>query len=253
MIEQHVEIDTPDGRMNTFICHPERGGPHPIVLFFMDAPGIREELRDMARRLGTVGYYVMLPNLYYREGEEELGDFLGEAGAAAREKMMALMATLSIPMVMRDAEALLAYAAADGAADGAASDGPAGAVGYCMSGRYAVSAAIHFPARVKAAASIYGVRLMTDGQDSPHLGARGTDADYYIAWAEIDHYAPLAEMEPLRRSLAEGGVRAEVELYPKAEHGFAFPGRPAYDKAAAERHWERLFALFARNLTPHGA
>jgi carboxymethylenebutenolidase len=68
MIERQVEIPTADGQMNTFICHPERFGPHPVVLFFMDAPGIREELRDMARRLGTVGYYVMLPNLYYRSG-----------------------------------------------------------------------------------------------------------------------------------------------------------------------------------------
>jgi carboxymethylenebutenolidase len=244
LIEHQVEIATADGRMNTFVCRPERGGPHPVILFFMDAPGIREELRDMARRLATVGYYVMLPNLYYREGVEELGDFIGAAGGAAREKMMALMATLSIPMVMSDAEALLAFADADEAA----SKGAAGAVGYCMSGRYALSAAIRFPARVKAAASIYGVRLITDRPDSPDLGVRGTDAEYYIAWAEIDHYAPLAELEPLRASLKEGGVDAEVELYPKAEHGFAFPQRPAYDKAAAERHWERPFALFARKL-----
>ena len=246
MIERRVEIETPDGRMNTFVCHPERDGPHPVILFFMDAPGVREELRDMARRLGTVGYYVMLPNLYYREGEEELGTFIGEAGAPGREKMTKLMATLSIPMVMRDARALLALADRDVAA----SKGPVGAVGYCMSGRYAVSAAIHFPERVKAAASIYGVRLMSDRPDSPHLGARGTDAEYYVAWAEVDPYAPLKDMESLRTSLAEGRVKAEVELYPKAEHGFAFPERPAYDKAAAERHWERLFALFGRNARP---
>ncbi len=36
----------------------------------MDAPGIREELYDMARRLATVGYYVLLPNLYYRAGRD---------------------------------------------------------------------------------------------------------------------------------------------------------------------------------------
>src|SRR6266576_1853623 len=68
MIEQTLDIATKDGAMETFICHPERGGPYPAVLLLMDAPGIREELRDMARRLGTVGYYVLLPNLYYRAG-----------------------------------------------------------------------------------------------------------------------------------------------------------------------------------------
>ena len=31
-------------------------------------------------------------------------------------------------------------------------------------------------------------------------------------------------------------------------HGFAFPGRWCYDKSAAERHWERLIALYRRSL-----
>ena len=53
-------------------------------------------------------------------------------------------------------------------------------------------------------------------------------------------------VEGLRRSL--GDVNAEVEIYPGVEHGFAFPQRAAYDKAAAERHWERLFALWKRRL-----
>ena len=54
--------------METFICHPERGGPHPTVMLLMDAPGIRDELRDMTRRLASAGYFVLLPNLYYRAG-----------------------------------------------------------------------------------------------------------------------------------------------------------------------------------------
>ena len=70
MIEKTLDINTGDGAMETFICHPERGGPHPAVLFMMDAPGIRDELRDMARRLASVGYYVLLPNLYYRAGRD---------------------------------------------------------------------------------------------------------------------------------------------------------------------------------------
>ena len=73
MIDQQIEILTKDGHTITFITHPERGGPFPVIIFYMDAPAIREELRDMARRLGTSGYYVMLPNLYYRAGVMELG------------------------------------------------------------------------------------------------------------------------------------------------------------------------------------
>ena len=64
MIEKHLDISTQDGAMNSFVVYPDEGGPYPVVLFYMDAPGYREELRDMARRIAAVGYYVVLPNLY---------------------------------------------------------------------------------------------------------------------------------------------------------------------------------------------
>src|ERR1700735_911546 len=150
MIERSIQIVTPDGRLSTFICHPERDSPHPAIIIFMDAPGIREELRDMARRLGAVGYYVMLPNLYYRSNVEELGSVVGEANIATRQKALQLMTTISIAMVMQDADALLAFAAADAAA----SRGPMGCVGYCMSGQYAINAAVRHRDRIRAAASI---------------------------------------------------------------------------------------------------
>lgn len=244
MIERQTELTTADGRMNTFIVHPERQGPHPIVVFYMDAPGIREELRDMARRFASVGYYVLLPNLYYRSGVEELGSFTGEAGAAVREKALGYMETLSITKVMEDTDALLAYAATDDAA----SAGPFVCVGYCMSGQYAINAAARYPNRVVAAASIYGTRLVTDQPDSPHLAASRAKGEIYVACAEIDHWVPPEMVGQMKDALRDGGVNAELEMYPGVEHGFAFPNRPAYNKPAAERHWERLFALFARGL-----
>ncbi|HXA35774.1 MAG TPA: dienelactone hydrolase family protein [Steroidobacteraceae bacterium] len=240
MIEQQLQISTKDGRMNTFICHPERSGPHPMIIFYMDAPGIREELRDMARRLGTVGYYVALPNLYYRFGVEELGPYIGEAHAATREKFMKLKNSLSIPMVMDDTDALLSHAGADPAA----SVGPMGCVGYCMSGRYAINAAVRHRSRIRAAASIYGTDLVTDQPDSPHLAMQRTDARLYFGCAETDQYAPTEVIDKLRSELEKSAANAEVEVYPGTHHGFAFPQRPVYDKPAAERHWERLFALF---------
>jgi carboxymethylenebutenolidase len=245
MIDEQIEIPTPDGGVSTFISHPERGGPFPVILFYMDAPGIREELRDMARRLATSGYYVMLPSMYYRSGVFELGPIPQDEEAPERKRMFELMYSLSIPLVMQDTKALLEFAATQPAA----SLGPAGALGYCMSGRYAISAAVNFPDRVKAAASIYGTHLMTDQPDSPHRTARDARAELYFACAEIDRWAPMEMIEPLREALKADGVDAEVELYPAVHHGFAFPKRPVYDKAAAERHWERLLALYRRRLS----
>src|SRR5581483_11539125 len=137
MIEHTVDIPTKDGATTTFIVHPDRDGPHPIVLFFMDAPAIREELRDMARRIASAGYYVMLPNLYYRRGVMELADLPPLPEAEARARMFDLMGSLSIALVMADADALLDFADRDPAA----SKGKVGALGYCMSGQYAINLA----------------------------------------------------------------------------------------------------------------
>src|SRR5215475_13352875 len=126
MIDQQVEIPTRDGKTTTFITHPERGAPFPVIIFYMDAPAIREELRDMARRLATSGYYVMLPNLYYRSGVMELGPINPDPESPERKRMVALMNSINIPLVMEDTQALLAYA------------DHVGARGYCMSGRYAI-------------------------------------------------------------------------------------------------------------------
>ncbi|HEX3916020.1 MAG TPA: dienelactone hydrolase family protein [Caulobacteraceae bacterium] len=241
MIERQLDIPTPDGLTTTFICHPERGGPHPAILFFMDAPAIREELRDMARRLGTSGYYVMLPNLYYREGVMEIGA-LGDA--SVRERMFALMNGLSIDMVMADAAALIDFMDADPAAR----PGTIGTLGYCMSGQFAINAAAALPTRVAAAASIYGTYLVTELDNSPHRRAHQTKAELYFACAETDRWAPPETIEALRKSLEGTDVKAEVEFFPGVEHGFAFPQRAAYDKASAERHWERLNALYRRRL-----
>src|SRR5579862_3178273 len=102
MIEQQIDIPTKDGRITTFITHPDRGGPFPVILFYMDAPAIREELRDMARRLATSGDYVMLPNLYYRAGVMELGTVPSDPESPERKRMFELMASINIPMVMED-------------------------------------------------------------------------------------------------------------------------------------------------------
>lgn len=242
MIERQLDIATKDGASSTFIVHPDRGGPFPVILFLMDAPAIREELRDMARRFASSGYYVMLPNLYYRSGVMEIGPVLPDPEDPSRKRMFDLMNTLEIPMVLSDIDGMLAFAANDAEAD----DSNVGTVGYCMSGRFAVCAAAHKPDVIKATASIYGVRLVTDSDNSPHRVAKRSSAEFYFACAERDHWAPQEMVDQLMADLK--GANGEVEQYPGTDHGFAFPKRPVYNKLAAEQHWERVLSLFARNL-----
>lgn len=241
MIETELDIETKDGSMNTFITYPEESGPYPVVLFLMDAPGKREELHDMARRIGTAGYYVMLPNLYYRRTPE----FTVDGTPESREIMFEHMNSLSNAMVVEDCRTLLDYAASQTAA----SDGPVGCTGYCMSGPFAFAAAAQIADRVKASASFHGVRLCTDAADSPHLDADKIRGEMYFGCAETDEWAPPEMIEALETHMQQSGANYRVEWYPGTHHGFVFPLRQGmYHKDSAERHYERLFAMFNRNL-----
>ncbi len=238
MRELELDIATVDGAMNTFVTFPEEGGPFPVILFLMDAPGKREELHDMARRLGTAGYFVMLPNLYYRKNR----DFV----MTSRDIMVEHMDSLSNAMVINDCQSMLDWAAAENSA----SDGPAGVVGYCMSGPFAFAAAGQLHDRVKAGASFHGIRLITDAEDSPHLQATNIEGEFYIGCAETDHWAPKEMIDELQAYLTHHQAKVRVEWYPGTEHGFVFPDREGkYHKPSAERHWERLLAMLAKHLT----
>ncbi|MEM7253771.1 MAG: dienelactone hydrolase family protein [Pseudomonadota bacterium] len=245
MIEATIDLPMRGGEMETFICHPERNGPHPPVLFLMDAPGIRDELYDMARRLATAGYFVVLPNLYYRAGRDtKYGPDCLEAGSAEHTRMRAVRTKMTIPPVMEDVADLFDYLDAHADADARA----IGVHGYCMSGPYALAAAARFPERIAAAASFYGTWLVSEAEESPHLTLGHSKGELYIACAEHDDLAPLPMVDELQTLLDSSGAHGELEIYPEVHHGFAFPERWCYDKPAAERHWERLLALYRRRL-----
>ena len=166
MREEIIDIATSDGAMETFVCRPERGGPHPPVFFLMDAPGIRDELHDMARRLATVGYFVMLPNLYYRAGRDtKYGPDVLDPASPDHARMRSVRTRMTIPPVMEDIGVMLDYAASHEEA----ANGPAGTHGYCMSGPYALAAAARYPDRIAAAASFHGTWLVSGAEESPHL------------------------------------------------------------------------------------
>lgn len=230
--------------MNTFVVHPEEGDPHPVVLFYMDAPGKREELHDMARRIAAVSYFVVLPNLYYHYRKTR--QFTMERTEEGFKRMFAMRVHLTDDLVMRDTKAMLAFVDRERAAKAWS----LGCVGYCMSGPYVFMAAGRFPERVKCAASIYGVQLATDEPDSPHLLAHKVKSEFYFGCAEVDKYIPTERVHRLDAHLKTlPDLRWRIEWYNGVEHRFAFPRRVGiYHRPSAERHWERLFALFRRNV-----
>jgi carboxymethylenebutenolidase len=230
MHERTVEVETVDGRMPTFVSHPENEGRYPAVLLYMDALGIREELKDMARRIGTVGYYVALPNLFYRDGGPAFDPALLPVRGPDPE-MMRLNLALSHAQVLADTRALLDFLTGEGAA----SRGAMAAIGWCMGGRHALAAAGTFPDRIKA-------------PDSAHFLIPRIQGECYFGFAADDPLAPPEHQQLIAEALARHAIPHQLEVHPGTQHGFTFALRHCYHKAAAERVWERLFALLRRRL-----
>ena len=242
MLEKDVVVTTKYGNMPTFAACPDGPGQYPGIIFYMDAPGIREELRNMARRIAKHGYFCLLPDMYYRLGTIRLD--IPRRDDAMAAVFLAAMRSLSNAGVVDDTGALLAFFDAQDKVK----PGPVGCVGHCMSGQYITTVAARFPHRMAAAASLYGVGIVTDQEDSPHLLLDRIRGELYYAFAETDHAVPPHIPGELQALLAKTAVRHELKVFPGTQHGFCFPERPVYDTVAAEETWEKIFAMWDRNL-----
>lgn len=240
--EQHTTITTKHGRMPAFAAAPATGEPVPGIIFYMDAPGFREELCNMARRIAKQGYFCVLPDMYYRLGTVRFD--LPRRDDAMSAVVRAAMNHLTNALVTEDTGAILAWLDAQAMVKA----GPVGCVGHCMSGRYITTVAARYPHRMKAAASMYGVGIVTDQEDSPHLLLDKVQGELYYCFAEVDATVPDHVIPALKEALAAAGTRHLLEQLPGTNHGFQFAERPAYAPEAAEHAWEQIFALWQRNL-----
>jgi carboxymethylenebutenolidase len=244
MPHTQVQIDTPDGRCPTHVFHPDGPGPWPGVIVYMDAIGMRPAMEEIAERIANAGFFVLLPDLFYRvEFDASQGARIFSDPKAREDLMTRVMPSASSANVMRDTGAFLAYMDSRPEVDSTR----IGVVGYCMGGRLALYAAGHFGDRIAAAASYHGGGLASDKPDSPHRLAHQMAARVYVGGAMEDANFDDAQKVRLEQALSDAGVDYVVETY-RARHGWVPSDTPVHDEAEAERHWRTLLELFGRTL-----
>lgn len=247
MNEQTINVATPNGSMETFIAHPAAPGRYPVIILYMDVWGIREELRDVARRLANAGYCCLLPDFYYRFGviRNEFRDASGRMASLRsltheqQEQVRAPMRRLSDAMVMDDTAVLIEFIANLGIA---APDVLA-AVGYCMGGRHALVAGGTFPTKFHGVASLHGSDLVLDRPNSPHHIAARTKARVYCGFAEHDPYAAAPIVRALEREFSKAGVQYTYAVHPNLQHGYALPDRDVFSKSATDQDWKKISSM----------
>jgi carboxymethylenebutenolidase len=165
-----------------------------------------------------------------------------------RNKLTPLMGSISAAgAAERDAVAFIAWLDTQREVDRTKK---IGTQGYCMGGPLVVRTAAAVPNRVGAGASFHGGGLVTANPDSPHLLAPKIKARMYFGIATSDDTQQPDAKTKLKEAFAAAKVTAEIEVYPD-QHGWCVPdmpkqpnGQPIYNKADADRAWEKLLALY---------
>ncbi|MEU1422098.1 dienelactone hydrolase family protein [Kitasatospora sp. NPDC005751] len=236
-----LRIPTPDGEADAFAAFPDDGERHPGVLMYADGFGIRPVLRELALELAGHGYYVLVPNVFYRHGPTPVLDLPAHIGAQARPavfaQLMPLIEAHTAERALSDAEAYLGFLTARPEVG----DGPVAVTGYCIGGLLAMRTAAAHPGRVAAVAAFHG----PVGADGPGLFSRLT-AQVHLGHAEGD-MTPEALAE-LNRALDAAGVDHTSEIYPGTLHGFTMADTDAFSPSGLERHWDRLLPLLDRTV-----
>lgn len=237
-----LQIPTADGHADAFAAFPDGGGRHPGVLMYADGFGIRPVLRDMARELAGHGYYVLVPNFFYRHGTApviDLPEYIGEeVRPSVFAQLMPLIEAHTAERVLSDADAYLKFLTAQPEVGA----GPVAVTGYCIGGLLAMRTAAAHPGQVAALAAFHGP-VGVDGPDS----LSKLTAEVHFGHAESD-LTPEALGE-LNQALDAAGVGYTSEIYSGTVHGFTMSDTDAFNPAALRLHWDRLLPLLGRTLT----
>jgi carboxymethylenebutenolidase len=246
-MKRDVTILNPDGDMRAFAFTPDTGsGPWPAAIVMMDAPAIRPAMFELSDRLAQAGYFVVLPDLFWRAGPYDPPD-LAKARAGDPEAVAQfgkLRGSTGAGRQMTDVKACLDWLDQQPQARAE----KVGVTGYCMGGGIALRAAGTFPDRIAAAASFHGGGMATDDEKSPHRLADKIGAKVLIAGADQDSSYDEAQNGRLKQALADAGVDAEVSIWPGCKHGWVPTDMPVHNPQGAERHWRELIQLFDETL-----
>ncbi len=237
-------VTTADGTCPVSIHTPTGAGPWPAVIMYPDAGGVRPTFRAMADKLAGYGYTVLVPDVYYRDGDWP--PFMMTTvfeDPAERSRLLTMISKVTPEIMAGDATALFDYLSKRPEVSGASF----GTTGYCLGGRISLVVAGRLPGRVAAAMSFHGGGLATEDPDSPHLLADRMRAAVYIGAAQNDKSFTTADRTLLDHALTEAGVEHTIDCY-SAFHGFAVPDNGPYDEPAARRHWRAMESFFAAHL-----
>ena len=236
-------IETPDGSMTSVLHLPDGEGPFPGLVLLMEAFGLNDHIRDLARRLAAEGYATLAPDLYFRE-EVRVVPY------AERERVVDLMMR-TIALGDDAAERVkddrvaddIAHALRALRAQSEVDVERIGAIGFCMGGRLAFLAGCRQGAGLRAVVAFYGGRIVPLLPEADKIAA-----PLLLHFGAEDASIPLPQVERIRADLGVLGKACEIHVYPGAGHGFFCDERDSFHAPSAASAWTRSLRFMAEHL-----
>jgi carboxymethylenebutenolidase len=196
------------------------------VVVIHENRGLNPHIRDVTRRVAQAGYIALAPDALSGSGgtpanEDEARELIGKLDA--KQNLNNYLKALDYLQGLPEC------------------NGKTGCVGFCWGGGLANQMAVHAP-NLKAAVAYYG--RQPDAADVPEIKA-----------ALLLHYGGLDErinagIPAYEAALKAAGIKYQLYVYEGAQHAFNNDTAPTrYNKAAADKAWERTLQLFRETLS----
>jgi carboxymethylenebutenolidase len=236
IVTENVEIATADRKIPGYLARPAAKGKHATIFVYSEVFGVHEWVKDVCRRLAKAGYVALAPDFFVRVGDPSKTTDMAE--------VMRIVAANPDAQVTADSAAALKFLKALPYVD----TKRLGVTGFCWGGGRTWLAVERFP-EFKAGAAWYGplkanARLAAPG---PIDSVKALHAPVLGLYGGKDQGIPQADVEAMRAAVAAAGKKAEIVVYPDAQHGFLADYRPSYNAAASQDAWKKILAFFAAN------
>jgi carboxymethylenebutenolidase len=231
-----VQLNTSDGKMETYVAQPKDGGTYPGVVVIQEAFGVNSHIKKVTERIAAEGYVAAAPDIFHREAERIIS-------YSEMPKAIATMQRVVDSKAMEDVGAAIAHLKSQSNVK----SGSIGVIGFCMGGRLTYLAAAHHNKDVKCAVVFYGGGI-TMGNPSPLSRTGEIKCPMYLFFGAKDPLIPLDQVNQIKAELAAKKVPFQMEIYPEPGHGFFCDDRGGYHEASAKDAWEKTKAFFAKHL-----
>ena len=238
-----VPVPTPDGDMPARLWAPH-GGHGPGILLLQEIFGVSAYVEKRAQDLADLGYVVLCPEIWWRQGVSVVDD-----GPDAMEKALVLLEQCDWPAAVADGVAALGVLDARDEVSGRP-----GIVGFCFGGGLGFAVAAESPPQVLV--SYYGSALpeLLGITPDPRVAAPGpaaVSAPSLHHWGLADQFLTPPLVEQIRDAL-EPLEQVTFHTYEGADHAFDNHDFFLHDPEASKLAWERTVAWLGEHLPTHG-